>query len=51
MKKIKFENLGVSELTHHETVIIEGGSWLSRVWDQLVTGVIDGWNELQQFFK
>ena len=37
MGKINLKNLGVSELTHHETVIIEGGSWLSRVWDQLVT--------------
>jgi hypothetical protein len=35
MKTFDFKNLGVNEMTHSDLITTEGGSWLSRAWDNI----------------
>lgn len=35
MKNIDFKNLGVNEMTHSDMISVEGGSWLSRAWNNI----------------
>lgn len=35
MKTFDFKNLSVSEMTHSDLLTTEGGSWLSRAWDNI----------------
>ena len=35
MEKINLKNLGVNEMTHSDMLTTDGGSWLSRAWDNI----------------
>lgn len=42
MKTLELNSYQVTEMTHSDMVITEGGSWLSRAWDNIsyVAGIV-----------